>query len=311
MTDILNETPDMNIMRNRIRAWVDLSPGEFSLSDLERDLPVKKGKVNEIIDQRFERIWILEELVRSGELQRVGSRRGWYRPTNLQCPPMDFSDVDDMPVNIFWPFGIHQLVELYPGNIATIGGQKNAGKSAYLLNLAMANRDIQEVHFFSSEQGKEEMFVRLSLFQHMSMDEWSKVKFYERSGDFAEVVKPGQGKLNIIDFLECTDEFYRIGGLIRDIFDALHRAVAVIAIQQNPGTEVPIGGYRSTEKSRLHLKMAPGELTIKVGKNWARPGLNPNGMFVNYKLVNGCDFKPVPVHGSSDIWRREDNGKAD
>jgi hypothetical protein len=219
---------------------------------------------------------------------------------------MDFEKIDDMPVNIFWPFGIHQLVELYPGNIATIGGQKNAGKSAYLLNLAMANRDIQDVHYFSSEQGPEEMFVRLSLFDKMSINEWSKVKFYERASDFAEVVKPGKGRLNIIDFLECTDEFYKMGGLIRDIFDALHGAVCVIAIQQNPNTDDPIGGRRSTEKSRLHLKMAPGELTIKVGKNWAQPGINPNGLFLNYKLRNGCDFQAIPnPEDKSQIWRKE------
>ena len=305
--DILNETPGMFVLRNRVRAWVDLSPGEFSLADLERDLPISKGDINEIIDQRFERIWTLEQLVNSGELQRVGSRRGWYRPTNLTCQRMDFTTVNITPVDIFWPFGVHQLVNMYPGNVATIGGMKNSGKTAFLLNTALYNRDKWDVHYFNSESGAEELLGRLTKFEHIPLTEWDKVSFYERSSNFAEVIKPGKGSLNIIDFLECHEDFFAIGGLIRDIFDALHGGIAIIAIQQNPNTEDPIGGRRSTEKSRLHLKMSPGKLEIKVGKNWAVEGRNPSGLFVEYSLRGGCEFlaKANPMD-KADIWQKSD-----
>jgi hypothetical protein len=281
-----------------------MSPGEFSLADVDKDFPIDLK--NEQIPpwlQRMDRMMVLEAMVADGTLQRVGDRRGWYRPTQLDCPPMDLTDTDDMPVNMHLPFGLQKYCELYPGNIMTIGGEKNAGKSALLMNIAKENRDTQEVHYFSSEQGPAEMKVRLSLFSGMNMDEWSKVKFYERSAAFSDVIKPGVGKLNIIDFLECHEDFYAIGGKIRDIYDALHGAVAVIAIQQNPNTEDPIGGRRATEKSRIHLRMSPGRLDVKVAKNWVRSDYNPNGTFATFKLISGCEFRPD--RNGMNIWRRE------
>lgn len=286
--------------------WVGLSPGEFSVVDVDRDFPLDPTSGKATWLQRLDRIQMLEAMVENGELMRVGNRRGVYRPTQMECKPMSFEEVSGEPVEIFWPFGIHQFVNLFPGNIATLGGMKNSGKTAFLLNLAKFNRERMDVHYFNSEQGEEEMFARLNLFEDMTMSDWAKVKFYERSSNFPEVIKPGCGKLNIIDFLEVHDDFYAIGGLIRDIFDALDGALAVIAIQQNPNTEDPIGGRRSTEKSRLHLKMSSSnDIEIKVGKNWAIPGVNPNGLVCSYKLRGGWDFQAQPTHDDkSKIWGR-------
>lgn len=290
-------------LQAQIEFWVSMCPGEFTIADVDRDFPIDRSESAPAAWlQRIDRTTVLEGMVENGTLQRVGGRRGWYRPTQLDCAPMCFDGIDDMPVNIAWPFTIQNLVELYPGNIATLGGMKNSGKTAFLLNLAKMNRDLMEVHYFNSESGTEEMFVRLGLFSDMTMEEWGKVKFYERNQNFSEVIKAGRGKLNIIDFLECHDDFYKIGGYIRDIFDALNGAVAVIAIQQNPGAEDPIGGRRGTEKSRLHLKMSPNELEIKVGKNWASH-VNPNGLVLNYKLRGGCDFYAIPSpDNKNEIW---------
>ena len=299
--------PYANATLNKLRVWVDLCPGDFNLSDLERDMPIKGDENQTVLEKRIDRIFALEKMVGLGELQRVGSRRGWYRPTNLKCERMDFTTVNIKPIDIFWPFGIHQIVNLYPGNVATIGGMKNSGKTAFLLNTALYNRDKWDVHYFNSESGPEELLGRLTKFEHIPLTEWDKVAFYERSSNFAEVIKPGPGALNIIDFLECHEDFFAIGGLIRDIFDALHGGVAIIAIQQNPNTEDPIGGRRSTEKSRLHLKMSPGKLEIKVGKNWSVEGRNPAGLFVEYSLRGGCEFlaKANPKD-KADIWQRSD-----
>lgn len=305
--DQLGSNPYANAVLNKMRVWVDLCPGEFNFADIERDMPIKADKHQTALEKRLDRIFALEKMVELGELQRVGSRRGWYRPTNLDCKRMDFTTISVKPVDIIWPFGIQQLVNLYPGNVVTIGGMKNSGKTAFSLNTALYNRDKWDVHYFNSESGPEELLTRLTKFSHIPLTEWDKVNFYERNANFAEVIKPGPMVLNIIDFLECHDEFYAIGGLIRDIFDALHGAICIINIQQNPGNEDPIGGKRSTEKSRLHLRMSPGKLKIKVGKNWAVEGRNPSGLFVQYSLRGGCEFlaKANPQN-KSDIWQKED-----
>ena len=196
---------------------------------------------------------------------------------------------------------MHKLVSILPGNIVTIGGEKNAGKTGYLLNLAFDNRDNFQVHYFNSEMGAGEIRLRCERYcesNRVGMSEWNKVNFYERSANFSDVIIPGKQSLNIIDFYECHDEFYRMGEGIRKIHDRLDGGLAFIAIQKNPGNDNPIGGSRVTEKSRVHISITqewgaeyPHKLKINVGKNWADPTVNPNGYCVAYKLAAGCFLK--------------------
>jgi hypothetical protein len=253
----------------------------------------------------------LEMLVNEGILDRVGSKRGWYRPAvkELQCIDMDIANSD--PVDIFLPFAAHKLVHLMPGNIITVGGEKNAGKTGFMLNLAFANRDDWRIHYFNSEMGPGEMRLRCQKYcesYKCMFSEWRKVKFYERSENFSDVVVPDG--LNIIDFYECHDEFYRMGEGIRKIHDRLTTGLAFVAIQKNPGNSDPVGGRRVTEKSRLHLSITynygseyPHQLKIEVGKNWADPKVNPRGWCVDYKLAGGCYLKAAALpKDPSKVW---------
>ena len=51
------------------------------------------------------------------------------------------------------------------------------------------------------------------------------------------------------------------------------------------------GGEFTIEKARLALAMRPGTLQIYKAKNWLQPDKNPNGKFLDFNLVNGCDFR--------------------
>ncbi len=146
-----------------------------------------------------------------------------------------------------------------------------------------------KVNYFSSEMGPVELKERLSKFEN-PLSDFKKVKWLERSGNFADVIKPDE--VNIIDFLEMTDNFYLIAQYIKEIFDKLSTGIAIIAIQKNPGQTLGLGGGRSIEKARLYLSMDAGRLRIEKGKNWANPTVNPNGLEINFKLVQGCRFKP-------------------
>jgi hypothetical protein len=109
--------------------------------------------------------------------------------------------------------------------------------------------------------------------------------------------------INIIDFLEIHNEFYRISEYIRQIFDKLTTGVATIAIQKNKGAEWGLGGQRTIEKARLAINLNnegsyhTAQL-VKV-KNWRNPQDNPNYLRIRYSLSRGCYFKPLSG------WSRE------
>jgi hypothetical protein len=113
------------------------------------------------------------------------------------------------------------------------------------------------------------------------------IKYHERSGNFADVVKPGKGTINIIDYLELHDEFYKVGGLLADIQKKLDGAIAIVALQKKPSVDVGLGGYRSIKKPRLAVAVSPGKIKIVKAKHWKTHD-NPNGLQRKFKLAAGC-----------------------
>jgi hypothetical protein len=191
------------------------------------------------------------------------------------------------------PFELTSMVDVFERNIITIGGEKNAGKTTLMLNIAWCNRDRYHVHYFNSEMGDQELKRRIMKSEYPDLMEWSKVSFYERARNFSDVIKSGPNDLNIIDFLELQDEFWKIGQFVRDIHDKLGRGIAIIAVQKKTGADNPRGGEFVKEKSRLHLDLSNDpnseyrhKLKINPGKNW-HTDTNPNGKYVKFKIVNG------------------------
>jgi len=277
----LRKQLEIEDLTGQVEGWVLAAPGEFSVSDLDLDMDFKDRI------QRHNRTIALERLVSLGVIERVGNRRGWYRPHRSQLDVMDFKNAKSDKVWMWLPFGLPQLVEIMPGNIITIAGEKNSGKTAILLNIVKENRHDWKIHYFNSEMDAGELKKRLEKFDIL-IDKWN-FDAYRRDSDFADVIFPGPGNLNVIDFLECHDEFYKMGQYIKDIHNKLNGAVCIIALQKNPGQDDGLGGRRSTEKSRLALAVSPGKLKIVAGKNWASD-VNPNGLQVNFKLVQGCQL---------------------
>ena len=209
------------------------------------------------------------------------------------CEIINANKIDYLNANpeniykIFWPLGLHKWVNLFPKNIAIVAGASNAGKTAFLLNVAHDNCHIHPVRYLSSEMGPEELRLRLQLFNY-HLNDWKSIDFYDRSSDFSPLIEPDS--LNIIDFLEIYDNFYAIGSEIKAIYDRLKTGIAIIGIQKKSSSQFARGGEFTLEKARMYVSIDPGLCKIIKGKNWAQPGVNPKDMEFHYKLYNGCKF---------------------
>jgi hypothetical protein len=193
------------------------------------------------------------------------------------------------------------MVEILPGNTILVAGAVNAGKTALLLNIVRDNMADSKVHYFNSEMGASELRKRLSLFDNpLTLEGWE-FSAHERLSDFGDVIRSGAGVINVIDYLEVYEDFYKVGGLLAEIHKRLDGAVAVVALQKNPGLDIPMGGYRGLEKPRLALALDSGRVKIVKAKNW-KGRENPNQKVRNFKLINGCKF--VEQGG----WHLEEDG---
>ena len=272
-------THERNIAEE-VRKFLEVTTGHFLVTDChtESHIVTKEDKHAVIVE--------LQRLCKAGIIEKYGDKRGCYRIIENNLDALDWQTAQTDPLNLIWPFGIHNHVNLYPGNIAVLAGFPNSGKTALLFNFIRLNQLQHEIHLFSSEGGAEELKMRLSKFD-CPLDSW-RFKAWDRSGDFADVIKPDA--INIIDYLELHDDFYKVGGIIKSISDKLKSGFALIAIQKNSGRDEGLGGARGLEKPRLYMAMEAGRLKIVKAKSWADSSSNPNGQSIRFKLVDGCKF---------------------
>jgi hypothetical protein len=271
-----------------VRDWVLTTNGHFLTTDVYKDLDLTTR------DHKKAAVMSLLRLEAEGLIEKCGQKRGCYRRVERDCEPIDFMNAPDgPPLLLRWPLGLENLVALYPKNIAVVAGSKDAGKTAFCLNFARLNQENFEIHYFCSEIAAQEFRERLKLFG-FPLDSW-KIKVWERSSNFADVIKPDA--LNIIDFFEISNEFYLIAKELKAIHDKLNNGIALVAIQKDKGAKLGRGGSFSIEKARIYVTLDAkdhhNELTIVSGKNWAQKDKNPAGVVIKFKLIQGSRFVEI------------------
>jgi len=281
-------------LAEEVREWILSSSGVFLSSEVVRSLHLSSRDEGKNLSKTLER------LCEQGLIEKYGNKRGNFRTVEKDCQEINFLDVEDNPVNIQWPFEIERYVLTYPKNIVVIAGVQNAGKTGFLLNTALANKERFKINYFSSEMGAMELKIRLQKFRE-PLKQWKTVNFRERSSNFVDVVEPDE--VNIIDFLEITEEFYKIAAILKEIYEKLKNGIAIIAIQKDPKKEYGRGGTMGLEKPRLYLNIEYGKLEIIKAKNWANVEINPNGLSREFKIVQGAKFIMM------DEWKSKDSKK--
>jgi hypothetical protein len=273
-----SEVRERNLAQE-IREWVLTTQDHFKTTEGHKELQLTTSREYKTF------VMVLLRMCEEGLIQKDGNKRGCYRVVDTGCEEIDWLNAGDATFQIHWPFGIEGYVLTLPKNVIVIAGAPNAGKTAFLLNTVELNMKTQKVYYFTSEMGEIELKKRLSKFD-LPLKQWSFVA-KERTSNFSDVIRPDD--INMIDFLEVYDEFYKIGLYIKEIYDKLQKGIAIIAIQKNLNTDYGLGGMRGLEKARLYLAMEAGKIKIVKAKNWATER-NPNGMQLEFKLRDGCKF---------------------
>ena len=266
-----------------VREWVSSSYGIIYSSEFHKVHHTSSLEDHKNISN------VLGRLCDEGLIQRYGNKSGCFRIIDATEEEIDFLNCPTDCLDLKWPFEIERYVRIFPKNIVIIAGSPDAGKTAFLLNLVEMNMNSQKIFYFSSEMSGTEFKDRMSNFER-KLDSW-KVKLIERGSNFQDVIRPDA--VNIIDFLEIHDDFYQVGGLIKDIYDCLKKGTAIIALQKNKGAKLGLGGFRSMEKARLYLTLDDHKLRIEKAKNWTNSRVNPNKLELEFKLHQGCIFQVV------------------
>ena len=267
-----------------IRDFISISFGSFSVSKVAESISFhNKANIRTIL-HRLSRgdTAIIEPDKSRGD--------GWFRRINRDEIEIDYKNAKGDWINVKYPLGVERYFKTAPKNIIVIAGEVDSGKTTFLLNFAsMNNWHSMGITYFSSEMGEFELQDRMKKFtKPAGLQSW-KMKAIERSSEFADLIRPDG--INIVDFLELHEDFYKVGLYIKQIFDRLKTGICLIALQKNPGKDQGLGGMRSIEKARLAINLERGgRAVIDKAKNWATSN-NPKGLETFYKIIGGWEYR--------------------
>jgi hypothetical protein len=289
LTIISGKSEKSRSVTDDVRGYVNDAEGEFSLAQMFSALNIMTKEEKDLARHA------IKKLTKSEEIKNKGGKTGIYIKVDSKDNIIDWRNADDKEYPIKLPLNVQDLVKIYPGNIVVVAGASNTGKTSFMLETVRLNQRTHEVYYFNSEMGASELKTRLQLFSDViALDKW-KFTAIERSTNFADAIKPKA--LNIIDFMEVYDDFWKIGGWIRDVHAKLDGGVAIIAIQKKSSTKrdkqsYGRGGELSIEKPRLYLAMDRGRLEIIKAKAWRSHDVNPNGLMRGFNIIQGWRFRP-------------------
>ncbi len=287
-----SERRKRNLSRE-VRDWVDSTFGNIYSTEIQKLLQISTIQEQKTLSM------ILRRLCDDGMIERL-SKNGTFRKVENKAENIDIFSDTDTPLNLNYPLGIESFVHTMPKSIIIIAGESDAGKTAFLLNFSSLNLDYYPITYFSSEMGPTELKDRISKFQRPFTD-WKKVSFKDRGSNFQDVIEPD--KINIIDYLELADDFYKVGGQIKAIFDKLNKGIALIALQKKIGSELARGGDFTMEKSRIYITLSRDNICkIIKAKNWVNSMVKPTGKQRKYILLHGCEFR------TKSNWEMEGQG---
>lgn len=294
------ETQRGRVIAQEIRDWIESVSGTFHIRDLYQWIPELSQNTS---DKRYISK-CLGRMVAERTLERDG-KYGIYRKVQTDLERMNFAGANPTGVDIWLPFNLTDYVELMAGGIIIISGLEDSGKSTLVLNIAWANRDKWDVHYFNSELGEGSLLRRISKFPNTEPMQWQeKISFYSLSHDFHDFIKEGPDKLNIIDFMEASgDEYVYVASWIKKIHDKIieNGAVVIICLQKPSGRDEAVGGRGTLEKARLYLSLDRGRIKIVRAKDWAGDR-NPRDLTLDFKIVQGHDLIPTTEWGKTDKW---------
>ena len=241
--------------------WVDGTEGVFSLDEAMKELNLERE------DRRVLRVY-LSRLVKRTILENVGNRMGHYRLIQTEWEPINIFGESKFHDLVF-PVPIQKYVRLGRGGMLLIAGEKDAGKTGFLLNIAMRNAARlkqlgQTIRYFETgETGPDLMRERL-----LEMNPTLTTLPFELlrlDGEPEDTVRRYPNDITIIDYIEAPEEAWRIKGSLTRLSKGLAggEGGALIALQKPKGRDDAYGGQGVKDKAQIYLA-----LESKNGSGW-------------------------------------------
>ncbi len=317
-SQLASETNRVGSIANMVKDFVESGEGTFQTKDVVQYIGAHSRNEKQAVYLELNR------LKKISKINKVDGKYGVWERVITDIEEMSLDDPGE-PLQLELPLGIHELTNIYPGNIILIAGEPNSGKTAFaiafLVQLLTSARSsvfslsmrIKETHLLKPENSTNQQpppkFIRY-LNSEMSggelrnrleatgipLDVWQRhVSFIERHADYHQLILPDG--INIIDYLELP-EYTEAAQLIQQIHAKLNNGIAIILMQKNPGVPHAVGGHQTKAKPRLVINLTSNGpyggiaklIKVKAPVDYRS---KPQGKERDYQITPAGEFRPL------------------
>ena len=302
-TSVIPPPPDSKLsVADKVRAWLDLTPGVWHYTELARELQLYNNNGLKNLKNTLTR------LVKNNTIERVGIKSGTYQRIDTEFCRTKLFQTKSREYDCVLPLGLSEYVRVQPGNLIVVAGDSNAAKTWFMLEFCRLNLHVLKIRYINCEMNPEELDTRLETYAGaMDLNDWNKVEFGKIEGNYHHHIVPDE--VTIIDFIDIHSDFYRIGEILKSIHERVGSGVCLVALQKKQGVALGKGGEATKEKARLYVALNLIKLAnrspfvmaylekVKISRD---PLCNANGLLRSFE-VNARDSSYVTFDKT---WRR-------
>ncbi|MEO5367728.1 MAG: bifunctional DNA primase/polymerase, partial [Magnetococcus sp. WYHC-3] len=275
---------DRNLTQE-VRELISATQGTISASFIQKEQQIATK------EDKHKLRTILSRLVQEGIIEQTKRVAGEYRIVNKQYEVVDLMKINEgNTADVVLPFGIGDLVGIYPKDMIVYAGAPNTGKTALMLETVRLNMNNWKCWYFSTEMGRFNARDRIG--KHETCKDWN-FNFIDDVPNYLDILHPDD--LNFIDYLETDAEgkYFMIAGMLGAIQKRMRNGVVFVALQKKTGANWALGGEQTKAKAALFCGIDsdyPGAIMrLEKAKNFK--GVNPNGHCIKFSIRGGINVE--------------------
>jgi hypothetical protein len=279
-------------IKDEVKDYILYSDGVFSIDEIIKDCGFYSEKRNAVK-------CALSDFIKEGLIERRGVRAGTYSP--IKSTGLSMNDIvlnsSTKPVELRLPLAIDALLNIYNRNLIVIQGLSNAGKTAFLMEIARLNRTkFNPIKYINTEMDASEIKERIErrnidLEDFLSYVAFFLVKSTHLSGAIRYEIDPNG--LNLIDYLHLEDATLMATEMDK-IQERLDNGIAVVAIQKYFGKDMGYGGQGVKNRARLVIDLSKDIVTLKKVKSprWWHKEIRLDDSYRKFEYAKDGSIKP-------------------
>lgn len=263
-----------------IKSAVEVTNGDFSVTSIFNMLQGVTQKDRPNIRQ------VLHRLKDQGIIEPSGRKDGVYRRIITELEEMDWQNAPTDGLVFDWPLELHDIATVFPKDVCVVAGFKDSGKTGFAIDFIRRNMDKWDIHYFNCEMSNSRLRDRLRQVDELPPGGWT-FKAYSRGDNFADAIKPDA--INVVDYLEITEEHYLVAKWLKQIRLKLDKGMALVLLQKPKGRDTGMGGDKSLQTPTLYVALEHGKAKLVSVKTF-KGEHSPRGHIADYKLIHGWKF---------------------